>query len=153
MTNTNSPTNPLVQLENLLEEYLVKKAPFTLPDRWREAIVKFAPWMNLILMIVALPALLALFGLGAIFTPFSYLGGIQTGLNYTLGLTVAAIAVVLNGLAIPGLFKRTRQGWMFLFYATLVGVVENAIHFNIGGLIIGSLLSLYILFQVREYYK
>lgn len=153
MTNTNSGTNPLVQLENLLDEYLVKKAPFTLPDGWRETIVKFAPWMTLILMLVALPALLAIFGLGAIFAPFSYLGGIQTGLNYTLGLVAAAIAVVLNALAIPGLFKRTRQGWMFLFYATLVGVVENVIHFNIGNLILGSLLSMYILFQVKGYYK
>lgn len=153
MTNTNSGTNPLVQLENLLDEYLVKKAPFTLPDGWRETIVKFAPWLNLILMLVALPALLALFGLGAIFTPLSYLGGVQTGLNYTFGLVVAAVAVVLNALAIPGLFKRTRQGWMFLFYATLVGVVENAIHFNIGNLILSSLLSLYILFQVKSYYK
>mgnify|MGYP001613641180 CR=1 FL=1 len=153
MTNTNSGTNPMTQLENLLDEYLVKKAPFTLPDRWREAIVRFAPWLTLILMIVALPALLAIFGLGAIFAPLSYLGGVQTGLNYTLGLVVAAIAVVLNGLAIPGLFKRTRQGWNFLFYATLVGVVENAISFNIGSLILGSLLSLYILFQVKSYYK
>ena len=153
MTNTNSPTNPLVQLENLLDEYLVKKTPFTLPDGWRKAIVKFAPWFSLILMIVALPALLALFGLGAIFTPLSYLGGLQTGINYTFGLVIAAVTVVLNGMAIPGLFKRTRQGWNFVFYATLVGVIENAIHFNIGGLIIGSLLSLYILFQVKGYYK
>ena len=153
MTNTNSGSKPLVQLENLLDEYLVKIAPFTLPDGWRETIVKFAPWLTLILMLVALPALLAIFGLGAIFAPFSYLGGIQTGLNYTVGLIVAAVAVILNALAIPGLFKRTRQGWMFLFYATLVGVVENVIHFNIGNLILGSLLSLYILFQVKGYYK
>jgi len=153
MTNTNSTTNPLIQLEDLLDEYLVKKAPFTIPDKWKEAIVKFAPWINLILMILALPALLALFGIGAFLAPFSYLGGLRTGMAYTLGLIVASIAIVLNALAIPGLFKRTRQGWMFVFYATLIGVVENAIHFNIGNLIIGSLLSLYMLFQVKSYYK
>ncbi len=153
MTNTNSTTNPLSQLENLLEEYLVKKAPFTLPDKWKETIVKFAPYINLILMIIALPALLALFGLGAILTPFSYLGGLRAGFGYTLGLVVSAITVVLNAIAIPGLFKRSKQGWNYVFYATLVGVVENAIHFNIGGLIIGSLLSLYILFQVKGHYR
>lgn len=153
MTNTNSTTNPLIQLEDLLDEYLVKKAPFTIPDKWKEAIVKFAPWINLILMILALPALLALFGIGAFLAPSSYLGGLRTGMAYTLGLIVASIAIVLNALAIPGLFKRTRQGWMFVFYATLIGVVENAIHFNIGNLIIGSLLSLYMLFQVKSYYK
>jgi len=153
MTNINSETNPLVQLENLLDEYLVKKTPFTLPGGWREMIVKFAPWMNLILILVALPALLAFLGLSTIFMPLSYLGGVQTGLNYTLSLVVAAVAVVLNAIAIPGLFKRTRQGWIFLFYATLVGVVENVIHFNIGNLILSPLLSLYILFQVKGYYK
>ena len=153
MTNTNSTTNPLIQLEDLLDEYLVKKAPFTIPDKWKEAIVKFAPWINLILMILALPALLALFGIGAFLAPSSYLGGLRTGMAYTLGLIVASIAIVLNALAIPGLFKRTCQGWMFVFYATLIGVVENAIHFNIGNLIIGSLLSLYMLFQVKSYYK
>jgi len=153
MTNTNSTTNPFSQLENLLEEYLVKKAPFTLPANWKEAIVKFAPWISLILMIVALPAVLALFGLGAVLTPFSYLGGLRAGFGYTFGLIVSAVSVVLEAIAIPGLFKRTRQGWNFVYYATLVGVVENVLHFNIGGLIIGSLLSLYILFQVKEYYK
>ncbi|MCL5091529.1 MAG: chromate transporter [Patescibacteria group bacterium] len=153
MATQNSATNPLVELEKMLDEYLVKKAPFTLPDRWREVIVKFAPYVNLILIILALPALLALFGLGSVMAPFSYLGGLHVGFAYTLGLVVAAVAVVLNALAIPGLFKRSKQGWNYLYYATLVGVIDNVVHFNVGSLIIGSLLSLYILFQVRGYYK
>lgn len=42
------------QLEDLLTEYLVKKAP-ALPANVKEVIVNFAPWITLILVILALP--------------------------------------------------------------------------------------------------
>lgn len=151
-TLKNAGNAPLQQLETTLEEYLVKKAP-ALPDNIKEIIVKFAPWITLILLIMALPAVLILFGIGSFMMPVSYMGGFRTGNTYTLSMIVLAISLVLEALAIPGLMKRTRQGWNLVFYSTLVSTVSNIISFNIGSLIIGTLISLYILFQVKSYYK
>ena len=142
----------LKQLEDLLHEYLVKKAP-ALPSNIKDAIVKFAPWATLVIFILTLPAILLVFGFGALMAPFSFMGGLTAGTNYILTFVFSAIQMVLEAMAIPGLFKNSRSAWNLVFYATLVGVLQNVVTFNLGSLIIGSLLSLFILFQVREYYK
>ena len=59
----------LDKLDALLDEYLVKKAP-EIPTKWKETIVAVSPWATLIIMIIALPALFALLGLGV--AVFSY---------------------------------------------------------------------------------
>ncbi|KKQ01668.1 MAG: hypothetical protein US11_C0005G0024 [Candidatus Roizmanbacteria bacterium GW2011_GWA2_36_23] len=141
----------LGQLENTLEEYLVNKVP-AIPDEWRELIVKLAPWFSLILMIIALPAILAVFGLGAIVMPFSFIGGVQFGVNYIITLAFSVVLIILEALAIPGLFKRQEKAWKLLYYATLLGGLQNIVTMQIGGLI-GTLVSLYLLFQVKGYYK
>ena len=140
------------QLEDFLAEYLIKKAP-ALPANVKEAIVNFAPWITLVIFVITLPVVLAVFGLGALFTPLSFLGGVTMGTNYILTLVLSGIQLVLEGMAIPGLFQKTRGAWNLVFYAALVGAVQNIATFNLGGLVIGTLLSLYILFQVKEYYK
>ena len=151
-TNQGNWNSSLNQLENLLAEYLHKKAP-ALPTGVKEAIVKFAPWITAILLILTLPVLLAILGLGALLAPFSFFGGIQAGTNYIVTLVFSGIQLVLEAMAIPGLFARSKKGWTLAYYATLVGGVQNIVTFNIGGLLIGTLLSLYLLFQIREYYK
>jgi branched-subunit amino acid transport protein len=143
----------LGQLEDTLETYLVDKAPFSIPDNFKELIVKFSPWISLILLLVALPAILAIFGLGAILTPFSFLGGISAGYNYIFTLAFSVVTLVLEALAIPGLFKRSLGGWRFAYYAALVSAVQNLVTFNLGGLVIGGLVSMYVLFQIKSYYK
>ena len=142
----------LRQIEDTLAEYLVKKAP-ALPSNVKEAIVKFAPWVTVIMLILTLPLLLAVFGIGAMFAPFSFMGGVSAGTSYLLTLVFTVVQIILEVMAVPGLFKNERRSWDLLFYAALVGVVQNVITFNVGGLLIGSLLYLYLLFQVREYYK
>ncbi len=140
-------------LEDTLNEYFGKKAP-QLPIGAKEAIVKFAPWVTLVLLVLGLPAVFLLFGLGALLTPFSYVvGGVHFGLSYTLSLIILAATLVLEALAIPLLMKRSKKGWNFIFYASLLGVVSNIVSFNLGSLIIGALISFYILFQIRSYYK
>lgn len=153
MAAQNDLKSSLGKLEDTLAEYLVKKAPVQLPKNVKDVIVQFAPWVTLVLLVMTLPILLAVFGLSAILAPLSFLGGVNAGMNYFITLAVAAVTVVLEGLAIPGLFKRSKGAWNLLFYASLVGVVQNVLTFNVGGLVIGSLLGLYFLFQVREYYK
>ncbi|OGK08966.1 hypothetical protein A2767_03030 [Candidatus Roizmanbacteria bacterium RIFCSPHIGHO2_01_FULL_35_10] len=140
------------QLEDLLHEYLVKKAP-ALPTNIKETIVKFAPWAILVIFILTLPVILFVFGLGALMVPFSFMGGVTAGTNTVITFVFSAVQMVLEAMAIPGLFKNSRNAWNLVYYATLVGAVQYVVTFNLGGLLIGSLLSLYILFQVREHYK
>jgi hypothetical protein len=159
MTDVTKSTKPgkdfkgyLADLENLLEEYLLKKAP-ALPEAAKEAIVKFGPWITLILMILAAPALLAAFGLGTFFAPFAYMGGLNAGFGYMVGLVFAALVIVLELIALPGLFKREAKSWRILYYVALLNALHNAISLDVVGLVVGTLISMYILFQVRAYYK
>lgn len=142
----------LKQLDDTLDLYLVQKAP-SLPTNIKELIVKISPWLTLIFLVLSLPAVLAVLGIGALFTPFSYLGGMNAGLQYTVSMVILAVTIVLEGLAIPGLFKRSISGWNFLFYSVLVSIISNIVSFNIGGLILGTIVPLYFLYQVKSYYK
>lgn len=142
----------LADLDKLLEEYLLKKAP-ALPEGAKEAIVKFAPWITLFMMVLAAPVLLAALGLGTFLTPFAFMGGFNAGFGYMAGLLFTVVIIVLELIALPGLFKREMRSWRLMYYVTLLNAVHYAISFNIGNLIIGTLISMYILFQVRSYYK
>lgn len=142
----------LADVEKLCTEYLVDKAP-SLPEGVKEAIVKFGPWISLILMIMAAPAIFALLGLGTVLMPFSYLGGLSVGFGATFSLLFTVVIIIMEIIALPGLFKRQKSAWYMMFYVSLVSAVQQAVSFNLGGLIIGTLLSLYILFQVKSYYK
>ena len=141
------------QLQGLiatLDEYLVKKAPFQIPEGGKEFIVRFGPWISLVLLLMALPLLLVALGLGTIVAPF-------IGVSYAAGFGIAAILalvqIVLFGMALPGLFARKMAGWTFLLYAELVGFVGSILSGSIIGGIIGTLIGLYILFQVRTKYS
>lgn len=152
MANEVSKSSPLVQLEETLDLYFGKKAP-ALPANVKEAIVNFAPWISLIMVVVSLPSVLAILGIGSLMAPFSFLGGANAGFRYMLSLIFLAISVLFDGLAIPGLFKKAKSGWNFVFYSTLVGVLSNVVSMNLGGIILGALIPLYFLFQVKSYYK
>lgn len=147
-----SNSSPLAQLEETLDLYFGKKAP-ALPANVKEVIVKFAPWITLVLVVMSLPAVLALLGIGALLTPLSYLGGANSGFSYMLSLIFLAVSVLLEALSIPGLFKRTKQGWNFVFYSSLVSILSNVVNFNLSSLVIGTLVSFYFLFQIKSYYK
>ncbi len=151
MANTEIPKN-LTSLEDMLNEYFGKKAP-ALPDNVKESIVKFAPWLTLIVLIISLPAVLVLFGIGAVFMPFAYMGGVHMGTTYTLSLIILAVSLVLEALAIGPLMKRSKKGWNLVFYSTLISLVSSLVAFQIVNLIVGALVSFYILFQIRSYYK
>ena len=100
----------------------MKKAPFQIPDGGRELIVKFGPWITLVLLILTLPILLFALGIGTILIPFG-------GVGYATGFGVLTIFVIVEvGLliaALPGLFARKMSGWQLLFYSQLVSIVYN----------------------------
>ena len=137
-------------LIGFLDFYLVKKAPFQIPYSGREMIVRFGPWITVILLILTLPLLLVALGLGTILIPFG-------GVGYTSGFGVLTIFVIVEiGLmiaALPGLFARKMAGWRLLFYSQLVSIVYNVLSLNIVGGLLFGLIGLYILFQVRPLYR
>ena len=152
-TTTKSAAAGLGQLESVLDEYLVKKAP-ALPANIKELLVKFAPYLTIIGVVLVVPALLAAFSAGAWLSSNYYwaMGGTTLGWQYYLALGLSAVTVVLEALAIPGLFSRKMSGWKLLFYGILVNTVYSLVYFNLMGLLLGTLISLYFLFQVRSYY-
>lgn len=141
------------QLEALLDEYMVKKAPFAIPMGGKEVIVKVAPYLIIVFAILGIPAILAGLGLSAMLTPLVMLGGSAWGINTMISLVVSAIALVMEVVAVPGLFKRTNGGWRLVFYASIVSVIGNILSLNLVGGVIGALISWYILFQVKDMYK
>lgn len=142
----------LDQLTDLLDTYLVKKVP-GLPIPWKDFIVKILPWFTLIILILAIPLILAFLGISLVLLPFSFVGNLGTGLNAFISWLVLVAAFILDALALPGLFGGKKQGWTYLYWGILLNGVYNLFTLNLGSLIIGTGLSLYILFQVKSYYN
>ena len=146
----NTPATPAPKdLVGFLDFYLVKQAPFQIPDGGREWIVKFGPWITVVLLILTLPILLFALGLGAILIPFG-------GVGYASGFGVLTLFVIVElGLmiaALPGLFARKMAGWQLLFYSQLVSIAYNILSGHIVSGLLFGLIALYILFQVRPLY-
>jgi len=152
--NTNKSQGFLSKLEDFFNTYLHKKAPFHLPPAAREWIVKYGPWIVLVLMILAVPVILAAFSLSAVLSPFA--AGYAPARFYTVSIIseiVNLLALIIEIAALPGLFKRTLKGWHLLYYAVLISAVAQLLDGQIFSLIFNVVISMYFLFEVREYYK
>lgn len=132
-----------------LDDYLVKKAPFQLPDSGKEFLVKFGPWISLVLLVLPLPVLLLALGLGTLFMPFA---GVAYASGFGLSAVLALVQIALLVLALPGLFARKMAGWKLLFYEQLVSMVGSLLAGAIIGGLFWGVISLYLLFQIREKY-
>ncbi len=147
----------LASLESSLNEVFVKKAPFQLPKNVKDIIVNFAPWLALIGGVVAILGALTIFGLGGIVVPLSLYGGAPIATSffstYFFSLAILGVAGILELMAFPGLRKRSMKAWRLLFYAQLVWAVSELVHFNLVNFVLGTVIGLYFLFQVKEYYK
>lgn len=137
------------QLDKILTEYLVKKAP-ALPKSVKNFLVSVAPYFALLGAILGIPALLAVFGLGAVMTPFAFVAGARTGIFWLYWLT-GGVQVVLGALAIKPLFARRAHGWRLMYYSQLLSLVSLIRSLNVGSLVM-TILSFYILYQVKASY-
>ncbi len=151
-TDKNVSSN-LSSLESILESYLVDKAPFQLPANAKDLIVTLAPWLIIIFSFMSLPVILSLIGINNMTGSWMMRYGYGIGSTWWIATLLLAVAVVLQLLGIKGLFARTMQGWKYVFYAQLVSIVSSILYGNIIGALIGGLLGLYILFQVKELYS
>jgi hypothetical protein len=151
-TKSTDLKSALGQLEGTLETYLVDKAPFSIPAEWKELIVKFAPYLTLVGVVVSVLGILSAVGLTSMMSPFAYFGALHLGFWFYLMLAYTVVVVILEGLAVKPLFSKDIKGWQFIYYAALVNALYSVVTFSFGGLI-GVVISLYFIFQVKSYYK
>ncbi|MBP8273129.1 MAG: chromate transporter [Acidobacteria bacterium] len=137
-------------LIGFLNFYLVEKAPFQLPDGLKEFLVKYGPWITVVLLVLSLPALLVMLGIGTALVPF---GGVGYAAGFGYLTVVMIVQLGLTVAALPGLFARKMSGWTLLFYSQIISVVFSLLSGSIVGAILGGLISFYILFQVRSKYS
>lgn len=164
------------KIESVMDEYLVKKAPFQIPDSGRKAIVEWVPWIALI---------------GGVFSLLAGWGLWQSGqrVNEIVGYTndflrayggegvtqtpdlgvffyVALLALVVQGAlmlyAFPGLKSRKKtSGWNILLYSALISLVYGVFvaltsygtFSNLFFSALGALIGLYVLAQIKSHYK
>lgn len=132
-----------------LNYYLVDNAPFQLPDGVKEFLVRFGPWITLVLLVLSLPPLLFVLGVGTFLIPF---GGAGYAASFGAATLLLAVQLLLKVLALPGLFARKMAGWTLLFYSELLSIVVALVSGSIVTGIIGGLIGLYLIFQVRSLY-
>ena len=144
--------NMLVELENKMAEFFVKKLP-SMPEKFKEVIVKYSPYLIVIMMILTVPTILAIMGVGIAASPLTMMSGYKYGFAFLISAVFGLLIIVLELMAIKGLFKRELKAWKLLFYISLLQALSSLIRFDLGGLIIGSGISWYILFQIKSYYK
>lgn len=141
------------QWDKSIEDFFTKTLP-SLPSNIKEILVKYGPWIALVGALLSLPVLIAALGLGAMFSSAAYYwGGMRYGYGYNLAWWISILSMGLSLWALPGLFKRQKYAWTLMFYSALATGLYNLLTFSLGSLVIGLGLSLYVLYQIKSYYK
>lgn len=143
--------NLLDELETKLEDFFTKKV-WNLPIKVKAVIVKLLPYLFLLALVVMIPRVLLLVGL-TILSPLAYVGGLRAGIGYSVSIIFALMVGVLAIIIIPGLFKKEKKAWKVMYWMSLINAVLALLRMDLGGLIIGTGLGWYILFQIKGYYK
>lgn len=138
-------------LVETMEEFF-KKAP-VLPTNLREGIVKITPVLALIFGVLGVLIGLVAAGITTVFAPLALIFGVQSyGGGVIAGWTLLIMSALLLA-AYPGTKARKLSGWNMLFWSEVVNVVGSVLSLNIFGAVVGGLIGLYLLFQIKSYYK
>ena len=162
----------LDQLEKSLEGVFVKSAP-KLPEKGKEALASWLPWINLILGLLTLWAAWGLWhwahlanslinNLNALGQAYgvNVAGVHRLSASVWLGIIVLVVEAVLYIMAFPATKARQKRGWNLMFYALLVNLVYGIVVIftdyggvgNFIGYLIGTVIGLWLLFQIRGKY-
>jgi len=162
------------KLEALLDESLRKKAPYQMPESSRKTLAGALWWLTLVFGVLQLWAAWALWHAGHYVDSLAEYSnalanqyGIYTastphlGMMYYVTLLFVALSAALLLLAAPGLKAMHLSGWKILFYSLLANALYGL--FNVFSdygspqdlvfTAISTVLGLYLLFQVRDYFK
>lgn len=160
-------------LEKSLDDLFVKQAP-ALPDGGKKALVQYLPWINLVLGLISLYTAWVLWHWAHLANSiinyantFSAAYGGPTvatnrlSIGLWIGIAVLAVEALLYIAAFPGTKDRKKAGWNLLYYALLLNIVYGVVVLftdygsvgNLIGALIGSVIGLYLLFQIRSSYS
>jgi uncharacterized BrkB/YihY/UPF0761 family membrane protein len=143
-------------LDKKLQEFFVTKAPFDLPNGLKEFMVTVFPYFNALSVALTAMSLLAWVGLSSIFGPVMKMANVNLNMNINgIGapiLVLQVVSLVLSILAFGGLFKRHQKAWKYKVWQALIGALMSAIMLNVYSLLIGGLVSLYLLYQIKSKY-
>lgn len=139
---------PPKDVMGMLEYYLKDKAPYQIPENGRKAIVEWGPWIELVLLLLSAPILLLAMGLSFFVLPMA--GAAAPGIG--IAWVILLVQVILQVAALPGLFAKKKQGWTLAFYAVVASFVSSLLYGNILGALVGFVVGMYVLFQIKSYY-
>lgn len=146
------------QLEAILNEWFAVKAP-QLPESWKKFIVMVSPWLAIIGVILGAIAAFTLFSsMSSMMALSGAYGAYAAAAGYSptwiwISLAFMVAMLVLEALAIPGLRNKAYVGWKWMYYASLLSLVQGIVMMNFVSAIIGAVIGFYILFQVRSHYS
>jgi amino acid transporter len=166
-------SGPLAPLEKSLNDVFGEKAPYKIPKNGRDFLVKIAPWLSLAGGAFGIISAIGLWRAAHYVNQWvdyanrlsASLGGPaqanKLGLFFWLSLVSLVIFALLSLLAFPGLKAKKKIGWNLMFYSAIASLVFSVVSlfYDGGGFgsfistAIGTVLGLYILFQVRSHYK
>lgn len=170
---TDEARKQLTGLEGWLDGIFGAKFPVQIPKAGREWIVKVSPWLALVGGILSLWAAWAFWQAGhyvnrladwANSLSVAYGAPVTSthlGLMWYVALVVLVVQAVFMLLAFPALRDHKKRGWNLLFYSSLVALVLGVVELFVSGYgfgsligsLIGTAIGMFLLFQVRSYYK
>ncbi len=137
----------------MLDYYLVKKAPISLPATAKEWTVRFGPWILTALLALFIPIILGALGFGFAFLPIGAWDYPQLAAGAGFTFITFMLQIVLMFAALPGLFARKMQGWNLVFALVLLNTFFGLVNLHPVSALLSLVLGTYVLFQVRSYYK
>ncbi len=164
----------LKPLEEKMQKYLVKDAPFQIPENGKKAIAQWAPWISLIIGVLSLLSAYSLWNLAHradrlidYANEFSRAYGLDApSKDISVFVYVAIIFIIAQGILLIAAFKglqdrKKSNGWNFLLYSAIASFVYSIISLflddyrGFGSFVfglLGTLVGLYILAQISNQY-
>jgi len=142
----------LARLEALLDDAMINKAPFQIPKDIKELIATVAPYLVIVAVVLFALSILALLGVGATLGAMGMMG-VGWSFGSIVSLVAGAAALVLEAMALAGLFKRTAQSWRLVFYASVVSIAGSVLSLHIVAAAVSAVIGWYLLFQMKEMYR
>jgi hypothetical protein len=139
------PYTAVPQAEAMLEEQLGERGKLPLLDqKFRDGYVRYTPWVMLVFLPLNFVGVLLVLG-------FSSLAALL-GHPSMAAAAISVVLFVLQVIALPGMFARTRRGWSFTVYSLVIGTFLAVLRLSLIGTAL-HLVFLWLAFQAKYEYS
>lgn len=136
------------------------KAPH-LPENVRAVLAKISPWLALLGGVLGIFGGLSTFGAQNTYNSFMAYAPQLAKINPSYFLISGVLSLVSGAImlmAFKPLQARKKEGWIYIFWSDVVGVVQSVVSLllaaaNPAGVVVGILVSFYLLFEMRSEFK